>query len=138
MPTTRVLDEKIRIAQDKRRQHDNYINELIQKRKAQARKDRTRRLIERGAMLENRIAGAETLTNDQIGAFLDKTLLTPFSKRILAEMTAQSAGTEPTSAEPDSGSEDTPNGKAEPASAELDGGGADAPNAGASTARVVG
>ncbi len=119
MPTTRALDEKIRIAQDKRRQHDNYINELIQKRKAQARKDRTRRLIERGAMLENRIAGAETLTNEQVGAFLDKTLLTPFSKRILAEMTAQSAGTEPASAEPN-------------------GGGADALNAGASTARVAG
>ncbi len=118
MPTTRALDEKIRIAQDKRRQHDNYINELIQKRKAQARKDRTRRLIERGTMLENRIAGAETLTNEQVGAFLDKTLLTPFSKRILAEITAQSAAAEPASAEPDAGGEDTPNGKAEPASAE--------------------
>ncbi len=157
MPTTRTLDEKIRIAQDRARQQENHIKALIQRKKEQERKARTRRLIERGAMLENRIAGAAELTNDQIGVFLNKTLLTQFSKRILAEMTAQCAVAEPASAEPDSGVADTskggmepasaepnaggadaPNGRAEPASAEPNGGGADTLNAGASTARVAG
>ena len=112
MPRTRTLEEQIQIAQDKKQQHENRIKELIQKQKEQERKARTRRLIERGAMLEKRIAGAETLTNDQIGVFLDKTLLTPFSKKILAEITVQRDSAE---ARPNAGGADTPNGGADTA-----------------------
>ena len=104
MPRTRTLEEQIQIAQDKMRQQENHIKELIQRQKVQERKDRTRRLIERGAMLESRIAGAAALTNDQIGVFLDKTLLTAFSKRVLEEF-----GTEPASAGPNAGRADAPN-----------------------------
>jgi hypothetical protein len=124
MPKTK--DEKIANIQEQIIQLENQKKRLIQQQKEEQRKVRTRRLIERGAMLESRIAGADALTNEQIGYFLDKTLLTPFSKRILAEMTARSAG--PVSASTG----------LETASTEPGRGGAGAPPSGASTARVAG
>jgi phytoene dehydrogenase-like protein len=116
MPKTK--DEKIANIQEQIVQLENQKKRLVQQQKEEQRKARTRRLIERGAMLEKRIDGADALTNEQIGYFLDKTLLTPFSKRILAETTAR--GAEPVSA-----------------STEPGGGGAGAPPSGASTARAA-
>jgi hypothetical protein len=64
---------------------------LIQAQKTQDQKDRTRRLIQRGAILESLIADAPTLTNEQIKAFLEKTVTSDYAKRQLAAITAQSA-----------------------------------------------
>jgi multidrug resistance efflux pump len=64
---------------------------LIQAQKEQDNKDRTRRLIQRGAILESLIPDATALTNDQIKAFLEKTITGDYAKRQLASITAQSA-----------------------------------------------
>ncbi len=91
MAEKRTLEELIEIAREEERQKKNRVKALLQRRKEQERKARTRRLIERGAMLENRIEGAETLTNEQIGVFLDKTLKTEVARKTLAAL--REAGT---------------------------------------------
>ena len=68
-------DEKIAEAKQKIEQEQNRMKRLIQEHKTAERKARTKRLIERGAILESFIDGAERLSNDDIKALLQKTLL---------------------------------------------------------------
>lgn len=59
-----------RSSEDIQKQIDQLKNqkkEVLAKEKAQARKERTRRLIQRGAILEQYLNGAENLTNDEVG-----------------------------------------------------------------------
>jgi len=51
----------------------------------------TKRLIDRGAILESLIEGAATLTNNQIHTLLTKTINTDTAQRILSEMRKQNA-----------------------------------------------
>jgi hypothetical protein len=81
--------ERINNIEEEIRQLENQRKRLIQEQKAQERKDRTRRLIERGAILESLIDGAATLTNDQIKAILEKALSTENSRRTLDNGAAQ-------------------------------------------------
>lgn len=58
-----------RSSEDIQKQIDQLKNqkkEVLAKEKAQARKERTRRLIQRGAILEQYLNGAENLTNDEV------------------------------------------------------------------------
>ena len=62
--------EKIAETKEKIRQYENQVKQLVQKQKEADRKARTRRLIERGALLESLIDGAEALTNEDVKAIL--------------------------------------------------------------------
>lgn len=75
MASTRTLDERISEAKTKLAQTENHLKQLLQKQKEAERKARTRRLIERGAILESMIDGAETLTNEEIQALLASALV---------------------------------------------------------------
>ena len=68
MPTSRT--ERIERIQTEIKQLENRRKKLIQQHREQERKTRTRRLIERGALLESLLDGAETLTNEDIKAIL--------------------------------------------------------------------
>ena len=68
----RTTVEKIRSVQEQIQQLENQRKKLMQEQKEQERKARTKRLIERGAILESFIPGADTFTNDQIKIFLEK------------------------------------------------------------------
>ena len=75
---------------DKIASYDDQIAQLInrkkqemQKHKAEERKARTRRLIQRGAILEGFIPEAETYTEDEIQTFLKETLATKFARDAL-------------------------------------------------------
>ena len=68
----RTRTEKIENIQTQIQELENQRKRLLQQQKAQDRKDRTHRLIERGAILESLIPGADTFTNDQIKSFLEK------------------------------------------------------------------
>ena len=70
----KTINEKITETQAKITQYENQKKRLIQEHKEQERKDRTRRLIERGAIAESLIAGSETLTNDQFKSILESAL----------------------------------------------------------------
>jgi len=89
MPTTKTTGERIDTLQEKIQQLENQKKLLLQQQKAQERKARTKRLIERGAILESLISGADTFTGEQMKAFLEKTVQSDFAKRILDGITAQ-------------------------------------------------
>ncbi len=86
MPRTTV--EKIESVQEQIRQLENQKKRLMQEQKEQERKARTKRLIERGAILESLIPEADTFTNEQIKAFLEKTIRTESARKALANLTA--------------------------------------------------
>ncbi len=86
MSTRKTIAEKIAETRKAIEQHENQMKLLLQKQKEQDRKDRTRRLIERGAILESLIPSADSLTNEQIKLFLGKTIQTEFARRVLKEL----------------------------------------------------
>ena len=66
----KTLNERIAETKEKISQYENQVKKLVQKQKEAERKARTRRLIERGAILESLIDRAETLTNEDIKTIL--------------------------------------------------------------------
>ena len=87
MPRTTI--EKIESVQAQIQQLENERKRLMQQKKEQERKDRTKRLIERGAILESLVPGAATFSNEQIKAFLEKTVGSDSARKILAGMAPQ-------------------------------------------------
>jgi len=81
--------ERIETLQEKIQQLENQKKQLIQQQKELDRKARTRRLIERGAILESLISGADTFTNEQIKAFLEKTIRSDSARKLLDGMAQQ-------------------------------------------------
>jgi len=74
-------------------QLENQKKRLMQVQKEAERRARTKRLIERGAILESLISGASTFSNDQIKAFLEKTIQSNYARKILDGFTAQDGTT---------------------------------------------
>jgi hypothetical protein len=64
--TAADVREDIAKTENKLRQTENRIKELIQQNSKEARKARTNRLIQRGLIIESMIKESETLTNEQI------------------------------------------------------------------------
>lgn len=58
----------------------NQKKEVLAKEKAQARKERTRRLIQRGAILEQYLNGAENLTNEEVSEIVKFAFNTAYVK----------------------------------------------------------
>ena len=87
MPRTTI--EKIESVQAQIQQLENERKRLMQQKKEQERKDRTKRLIERGAILESLVPGAAAFTNEQIKAFLEKTVGSDSARKILVDITSQ-------------------------------------------------
>ncbi len=79
----RIAELNDEIAQIKKRQ-----TVLRQQHNKQERKARNHRLCQRGGQVEKLLPGLITLTDEQFNVFVEKTLLTPFSKRVLAELTS--------------------------------------------------
>ncbi|MCL1882196.1 MAG: DUF3847 domain-containing protein, partial [Defluviitaleaceae bacterium] len=75
--------EKIASVEDKIRQLENQKRQLLKKHKEDERKARTRRLVQRGAILESFIPEPADYTEEQIKTFLKKTLTTDYAKKAL-------------------------------------------------------
>ena len=69
---TKALNERIAETKEKITQYENQVKRLTQRQTEAARKARTRRLIERGALLESFLAEPETLSNEQVKEILMK------------------------------------------------------------------
>ena len=80
---------------------ENRCKRLIQEQKEQERKDRTKRLCKRAGLLESLMPDTVPLTDDLFKVFLEKTISTDHSRRILDGLTAQTAATP---AQPSAGS----------------------------------
>ena len=83
--------EKIISIEEKITQLENRKKKLVQKQKTDERKARTKRLIERGAILESLIDGAAELTNDQITHILKCTVGSSFGNKIITQTKSQSS-----------------------------------------------
>ena len=64
----------------------NQKNEVLAKEKAQARKARTRRLIQRGAILEQYLDNAEDLTNEEIEGIVKYAFNTPYVRDYVKDL----------------------------------------------------
>jgi len=71
MSRRKTTEEQIEATKKQLEQHEKRMAELLSKQKDEERKKRTKRLIERGAIVESLIDGAADLTNEQF-----KTLMT--------------------------------------------------------------
>ena len=68
--------ERITNIDEEIKQLENLKKQLLQQHKEQERKARTRRLIERGAIIESLIPGAAEMANDDFMAYLQQYLIT--------------------------------------------------------------
>ncbi len=87
--------EKITSIDEEIRQLTNKKKRLIQEQKEQERKDRTNRLCKRMGLFEKLLPDTIPLTEEQFKTFLEQTVLTEHSRRILDGLTAQNAATAP-------------------------------------------
>ena len=78
-------NERIIKIENRLEQLQNQKKKLIQEQKKADRTARTRRLIERGAVLESLIDGADLLTTDQITHILKCTVGSSFGDKIIAQ-----------------------------------------------------
>jgi hypothetical protein len=65
MKPRKTREEKIQAELEKKQQIDNNIKKLLQEQKADERKRRTKRLIERGAIVESLIENPANLSNEE-------------------------------------------------------------------------
>ena len=77
--------EKIAKTEEEIRQLQNKKKKLLNEKKAAERRARTRRLIERGAILENLIEQPEQYDNGQIKSLLETALRTPQAQEFLRQ-----------------------------------------------------
>ena len=89
----KTTSEKISSIETEIQQLENQRKKLIQQQKEQDRKDRTRRLCKRAGLLESLLPDTISLTDEQFKIFLEKTLLTDFTRRALGNIAAQAAAT---------------------------------------------
>ena len=64
----------------------NQKKEVLAKERAQARKERTRRLIQRGAILEQYLDNAEDLTNEDVESIVKYAFNTPYVRDFVRGM----------------------------------------------------
>lgn len=88
--------EKIAAIELQMTQLENQRKKLIQEKKQQERKDRTKRLCKRMGLFESMLPESISLTDEQFQIFLEKTVATEHS-RILDGLTAQSSAPSPAS-----------------------------------------
>ena len=94
MPRTKLtIAEQIANAKEDIKQSENRLKLLNQRQKEQERKARNHRLCSRGGYLESKLPEVITLTDEQYYSFLEKTLFTEYSRRILNGLTERNAAT---------------------------------------------
>ena len=81
----RTAEERLLSVKTEIEQLKNQEKLLANQIKENERKARTKRLIERGAILESLIEGAAELTNDQITEILKETVGSPYGKKTIAK-----------------------------------------------------
>lgn len=85
--------EKIASIEMQMEQLENQKKRLIQEQKKQERNDRTKRLCKRMGLFESMLPETIALTDEQFQIFLEKTVATEQSRRLLDGLTAQNAAT---------------------------------------------
>ena len=79
------IDESLREKQEAEKRYNLLLSQFNE----QEEKAKNRRIAERGKEVETAIPEVVTLTKQQFGTFIEKVLLTPHTRRILAELYAE-------------------------------------------------
>ena len=90
---SKTKPERIANIDERITQLKNQQKLLRQQYNAQERKARNHRICRRGGYLESRLPETITLTDEQYNAFLEKTLFSEYSRKILNGLTKQSTET---------------------------------------------
>ena len=77
------INEQIAKAEEEIKQLQNRKRKLLNQKKAEERKIRTHRLVERGAILESLLEQPEQYTNEQIKGLLETVLRTTQAQEFL-------------------------------------------------------
>jgi len=72
MPKTTT--EKIQLKQEQIEQCENQLKKLLKQQKDKEQRERTRRLIQRGAIVESLIENPTSMTNEQFKAYIANAL----------------------------------------------------------------
>ena len=99
---TKTTNQKIEMYDDKIKQYKNKKKQLIQKNKADERKERNRRLFKRAGLLESMLPETIELTDEQFESFLKMTTANDFGRGKLNDIKSQ-VSTQPKSEPPQSG-----------------------------------
>jgi hypothetical protein len=83
--------EKIALLDEEIKQRENQRKRLIQEQKEQDRKDRTKRLCRRMGLFESLLPASIPLSEEQFKTFLEKTIMSNESRRMLDGFTAENA-----------------------------------------------
>jgi len=93
----KTLKERIDESLLEKQEAEKRYNLLLSQFNEQEEKAKNRRIAERGKVIESAIPEVAALTKQQFGTFIEKVLLTPHTRRILAELNAEGeAPTTPT------------------------------------------
>lgn len=88
------IDNEIQATHTKIEQLTHRQNRLVSKLKVEERKKRTRRLIERGAILESVIGNATDFSNEQIQALLIEVFSSKFARSAVEKLRGQTENSE--------------------------------------------
>lgn len=88
------IDDEIQATQTKIEQLTHRQDRLVSKLKVEERKKRTRRLIERGAILESVIGNATDFSNEQIQALLIEVFSSEFARSAVEKLRGQTENNE--------------------------------------------
>jgi hypothetical protein len=86
------LNNQIEAAQEKIRQGENRLRELMRQQKEEERKARTRRLCTRAGHIESRLPETIPLTDEQFFSFVETALFSPQARSILSGIIADGGG----------------------------------------------
>ena len=95
MSTRKTTAEKIEAAIIEKQQAEARIKKLLQQQKAEERKARNHRLCKRGGLVEKFLPDLARLTDEQFDIFVEKTLLTPHTAKVLTELAPPLTAAEP-------------------------------------------
>jgi len=87
---SKTIDERIKETKLQIAQYKNREKQLMQQEKQEERKLRTRRLIERGAIIESIFSETASLTNEQFKTFLVQTINNDSARKVLENLMADS------------------------------------------------
>ena len=89
MAKRKTLDEQIELAQKELKEREARIKMLLGRQRSKADSDRTHRLCKRGGLMEKLMPELITLTDKQIDIFIEKCLLTDYTRKVINELSAQ-------------------------------------------------
>ena len=87
-----TVKQEIQKAEREIEQSENRIKRLTQSLSQEQRKARTKRLIERGAIVETFIPESENLSNEQLQTFLKIMLTSDYAVTVLAKLRGGTGG----------------------------------------------